>query len=276
MINNSKPQKTNEKHVCRSNTVILITDTFRAPWSDRSPIFASVTTFFLMHTLSYPLLCAQCIWKREHRPWSDSHCQPQGSSVSELCGTKPNLESSWKNRLVKQKLKEVVVTGSWLGPLSFLVLINDLKPDCLVHKYVDDTTLTDRTKPSSMQSFHRLLNGADQNDMVVNLTKTKEMVFGLPAITSNLPTISASSYQIQRASEAKLLGIHIDSNLSWHTHVEAIVSKPTSDCIFWNSLSVRGFPAPICFTSIFQSSILSWNMQSLFAITSTPKLRSIT
>jgi len=47
--------------------------------------------------------------------------------------------------------------GSWLGPLSFLVLINDLKPDCLVHKYVDDTTLTeliyDRTKPSSMQSF---------------------------------------------------------------------------------------------------------------------------
>ena len=110
------------------------------------------------------------------------------------------------------------------------MLINGLKPDCLVHKYVDDTTLTeliyDRTKPSSMQSFfHRLLNWADQNDMVVNLSKTKEMVFGPPSITSNLYPISAgaSSYQIQRASEAKLLGVHIDSNLSWHTHVEAIV-----------------------------------------------------
>jgi len=49
--------------------------------------------------------------------------------------------------------------GSWLGPLSFLVLINELKPDCLVHKYVYDTKLTellyDRTKPSSMQSFFR-------------------------------------------------------------------------------------------------------------------------
>jgi len=80
--------------------------------------------------------------------------------------------------------------GFWLGPLSFVVLVNDLKPDCLVHKYVDDTTLTelfyDRTKPSSMQSFfHQLLNWADQNDMVVNLTKTKEMVFGTPSITSN-------------------------------------------------------------------------------------------
>ena len=29
---------------------------------------------------------------------------------------------------------------TWLGPLSFLVLIDDLNPDCLVHKYVDDTT----------------------------------------------------------------------------------------------------------------------------------------
>ena len=32
---------------------------------------------------------------------------------------------------------------SWLGPLSFLVLIDDLDVDCLIHKYVDDTTLTD-------------------------------------------------------------------------------------------------------------------------------------
>jgi len=72
------------------------------------------------------------------------------------------------------QLNYALPQGSWLGPLSFLVLINDLKPDCLVHKYVDDTTLTellyDRTKPSSMQSFfHQLLNWADQNEMVVNL-----------------------------------------------------------------------------------------------------------
>jgi len=97
--------------------------------------------------------------------------------------------------------------GSWLGRLSFLVLINDLKPDCLLHKYVTEL-LYDCTKPSF---FHQLLSWADQNDMVINLTKTKEMVFGPPSVTSNLPPISASSYQIQRASEAKLLGVHIDS-----------------------------------------------------------------
>jgi len=178
------------------------------------------------------------------------------------------------------QLNGAMPQGSWLRPLSFLVLINDLKPDRWVHKYVDDTTLTellyDRTKPSSMQSFfHQLLSWAYQNDMVVNLAKLKKWFFGPPAIASNLPPISASSYQIQRASEAKPLGVHIDSNLSWHTHVEAIVSKQLSDWFLkqLNRAGVQNFTAPSCFTSIFQSSVLSWNMQSLFGITSSPKLR---
>ena len=73
-----------------------------------------------------------------------------------------------------------------LGPLSFLVLIDDLNPDCLVYKYVDDTTLTellkDRTKPSNMQFFiQQLLSWVDSNDMVVNFGKTKEMVMGPPS-----------------------------------------------------------------------------------------------
>ena len=33
--------------------------------------------------------------------------------------------------------------GSWLGPLTFLVLINDLTAACHVHKFVDDTTLSE-------------------------------------------------------------------------------------------------------------------------------------
>ena len=34
--------------------------------------------------------------------------------------------------------------GSWLGPLIFLLVIDDLiQLDCLVHKFVDDTTLSE-------------------------------------------------------------------------------------------------------------------------------------
>jgi len=33
--------------------------------------------------------------------------------------------------------------GSWLGPLIFLLLIDDLQLDCLVHKFDVDTTLSE-------------------------------------------------------------------------------------------------------------------------------------
>ena len=110
-----------------------------------------------------------------------------------------------------------------LGPLSFLVLIDDLEVGCLVHKFVDDTTLTElldnRTKQSNMQScFDRLLTWSDENDMVVNFNKTKELVMGPPSLTSNLPLINTTTGHIERVNSTKLLGLYLDSNLTWHTH----------------------------------------------------------
>ena len=81
--------------------------------------------------------------------------------------------------------------GSRLGPLSFLVLIDDLEAGCIVHKFVDDATVTElldnRTKQSNMQScFDSLLIWSDKNDMAVNFNKTKEMVMGPPSLRLNI------------------------------------------------------------------------------------------
>jgi len=76
--------------------------------------------------------------------------------------------------------------GSWLGPLSFLVLIDDLDVDCLIHKYVDDTTLTEplcvQYQPSNMELYFQQLQ-VWANDMVVNLNKTIEIVMAPPSKT---------------------------------------------------------------------------------------------
>ena len=45
-----------------------------------------------------------------------------------------------------------------------------------------------------------------------------------------------------KASEAKLLGVHTDSNLSWHTHVDTIVSKATQWLYFLKQLKRAGVP----------------------------------
>jgi len=64
--------------------------------------------------------------------------------------------------------------GSWIGPLSFLALINDLTNGCLVHKYVDDTTLSEvlqtNANNSSMKDFtEKLLNWTDQNNIQLEM-----------------------------------------------------------------------------------------------------------
>jgi len=42
--------------------------------------------------------------------------------------------------------------GSWLGLLAFLVLIDDLSTGCPLHKYVDDTTLSELVQPKQLDT----------------------------------------------------------------------------------------------------------------------------
>ena len=40
-------------------------------------------------------------------------------------------------------LSRGIPQGSWLGPLSFIILIDDLEVGPILHKYVDDTTISE-------------------------------------------------------------------------------------------------------------------------------------
>ena len=73
--------------------------------------------------------------------------------------------------------------GSWLGPLLFLVLTDDLTAGCPIVKYVDDTTLSENFQSklyqSNMMAFlSNVLTWSIKNDLELNTTKTKEMILG--------------------------------------------------------------------------------------------------
>jgi len=46
--------------------------------------------------------------------------------------------------------------GSYLGPLTFVILIDSLQPTCMTHKYVDDTTLTEFLNKSDISCMQTL------------------------------------------------------------------------------------------------------------------------
>jgi len=95
-----------------------------------------------------------------------------------------------------RKLNGAMPQCSFLGPLAFLILIDDLSTGCPLHKYVDDTTLSELVRPKQLDTYiptylANLLTWAVQNGMEINTSKTKEMVHGRFAIT-DLPFLNIS------------------------------------------------------------------------------------
>ena len=121
--------------------------------------------------------------------------------------------------------------GTLLGPLAFIVHINDLQPPSsnLTVKYVDDTSVLHAVNDSSDSSFQNsaeyLHNWAKENNMIFNVKKTKELVFHFKASQCDFPVLTIGDDVIERVSEAKILGVTIQSDLKWNSHITNIIKK---------------------------------------------------
>ena len=137
--------------------------------------------------------------------------------------------------------------GSWLVPLTFLVLINDLIIECHVHKFIDDTTLTEtllnRPYTSIMQTYVEQLEAwTANNHMIINTNKTKEMLLG-PLSKSSPDELLIGQVKVERVAGFKLLDIHITSDLKWNTHIDKICAKASTRLYFLKQLKRAGLAA---------------------------------
>ena len=136
-----------------------------------------------------------------------------------------------------------VPQGSILGPLLFLIFVNDL-PLVLSGKvsstdmYADDTTIYDiqadmGTLRSNLQeSLTILQKWCKQNGMLLNTEKTKVMLISTRQkrirLDTRLLSLTYNETDLQLTTGDKILGVYIDENFQWNNHFQFVCKKVSS------------------------------------------------
>ena len=129
-----------------------------------------------------------------------------------------------------------VLQGSILGPLLFLVFINDLPNEfkSSVKLFADDTSLftivKDRNESANTLNNDLLLisKWAYNWKMLFNPEPRKpaqEVLFSRKKKTQIHNTISVNNIQVERASHHKHLGVLLDENLNFKQHIDTTIFK---------------------------------------------------
>ena len=131
------------------------------------------------------------------------------------------ISSQWRS------ISAGVPQGSDLGPLFFLIHINDLvdNVNCDVKMFADDTslfsTVTNETVTAEVPN-----RDLEKARLWAWQWKTEEVIFSTKRLKPQHPSLKLGDDEIANVPEHKHHGVILDSNVNFKSHIEEAVVKP--------------------------------------------------
>ena len=141
--------------------------------------------------------------------------------------------SSHCKKSCKLPITTGVPQGSILGPLLFLIYVNDLPAFCKnenkIAMFADDTSIlksSGRNNLNLQDDLDRVIDWFSFNKLSVNTSKCESMHFGC-GISKHLTILNEN---VGMKTHCKYLGLYLDSKLTFREHIKYVSKKLNKFC----------------------------------------------
>ena len=130
-----------------------------------------------------------------------------------------------------------VPQGSILGPLLFLIYINDIAfsyPDLNIDLYADDSTLfqsgfdISNIEEKLQSDLDNISHWCTNNNMSLHPQKSKCMLISskhVKKFATRQLALKLNETNLENVTVQKVLGVFIDDTLGWHPHIDLVCKK---------------------------------------------------